>query len=141
MGKPRQDLFFFCILHTISFFALFKTLKIRTSYFALILSHLGPHHIPRKEIDHLKGWYVYVLFSFSNDRIRLVQLGGKEDIFILDLFDLGEEGELFLRERLSSKGIVGHNLMFDLKYLYCFGIEPYAVLDTLIASQLLGDTV
>ena len=32
----------------------------------------------------------------------------KEDIFILDLFDLGEEGVLFLRELLSSKGIVGH---------------------------------
>ena len=58
----------------------------------------------------------------SNDRIRLVQLGGKEDIFILDLFDLGEEGVLFLRKLLSSKGIVGHNLKFDLMYLYSYCI-------------------
>lgn len=84
--------------------------------------------------------YVFLDTEVSNDRIRLVQLGGKEDIFILDLFDLGEEGVLFLRELLSSKGIVGHNLKFDLKYLYSYGIEPYAVFDTMIASQLLGDT-
>jgi len=84
--------------------------------------------------------YIFLDTEVSNDRIRLVQLGGKEDIFILDLFDLGEEGVLFLRELLSSKGIVGHNLKFDLKYLYSYGIEPYAVFDTMIASQLLGDT-
>ncbi|HCO39829.1 MAG TPA: bifunctional 3'-5' exonuclease/DNA polymerase [Aquificaceae bacterium] len=84
--------------------------------------------------------YVFLDTEVSNDTIRLVQLGGKEDIFILDLFDLGEEGVLFLRELLSSKGIVGHNLKFDLKYLYSYGIEPYAVFDTMIASQLLGDT-
>jgi len=84
--------------------------------------------------------YIFLDTEVSNDRIRLVQLGGNEDIFILDLFDLGEEGVLFLRELLSSKGIVGHNLKFDLKYLYSYGIEPYAVFDTMIASQLLGDT-
>jgi DNA polymerase-1 len=84
--------------------------------------------------------YIFLDTEVSNDKIRLVQLGGKEDIFILDLFDLGEEGVLFLRELLSSKGIVGHNLKFDLKYLYSYGIEPYAVFDTMIASQLLGDT-
>ena len=33
---------------------------------------------------------------------------------------------------------MGHNLKFDLKYLYSYGIEPYAVFDTMIASQLLG---
>lgn len=84
--------------------------------------------------------YIFLDTEVSNDKIRLVQLGGKEDIFILDLFDLGEEGVLFLRELLSSKGIVGHNLKFDLKYLYSYSIEPYAVFDTMIASQLLGDT-
>jgi len=46
--------------------------------------------------------YIFLDTEVSNDRIRLVQLGGKEDIFILDLFDLGEEGVLFLRELLSS---------------------------------------
>ena len=47
---------------------------------------------------------------------------------------VGEEKMLFLRELLSSKGIVGHNLKFDLKYLYSYGIEPYAVFDTKIAN-------
>ncbi|MFN4319346.1 MAG: bifunctional 3'-5' exonuclease/DNA polymerase [Aquificaceae bacterium] len=84
--------------------------------------------------------YLFLDTEVSNDRIRLVQLGGKGDIFILDLFELGEEGVIFLKNLLSSKGIVGHNLKFDLKYLYNYGIEPYAVFDTMIASQLLGDT-
>ncbi|MFN3976309.1 MAG: bifunctional 3'-5' exonuclease/DNA polymerase [Aquificaceae bacterium] len=84
--------------------------------------------------------YLFLDTEVSNDRIRLVQLGGKGDIFILDLFELGQEGVIFLKNLLSSKGIVGHNLKFDLKYLYNYGIEPYAVFDTMIASQLLGDT-
>ena len=90
--------------------------------------------------EHLKDEkFLFLDTEVSGDRIRLVQLGGKEDIFILDLFDLREEGVLFLRELLQNKGIVGHNLKFDLKYLYSYGIEPYAVFDTMIASQLLGD--
>ncbi len=84
--------------------------------------------------------YVFIDTEVSGDRIRLVQLGGKEDIFLLDLFDLGEEGVLFVKNLLSNKGIVGHNLKFDLKHLYKYKIEPYAVFDTMIASQLLGNT-
>ncbi|MCX8060652.1 MAG: bifunctional 3'-5' exonuclease/DNA polymerase, partial [Aquificaceae bacterium] len=76
----------------------------------------------------------------SGDRVRLVQLGNDKEIFLLDLFDLGQEGVLFLRQLLPQKGIVGHNLKFDLKYLFEYGIEPYAVFDTMIASQLLGNT-
>ncbi|MEJ5338105.1 MAG: bifunctional 3'-5' exonuclease/DNA polymerase [Aquificaceae bacterium] len=84
--------------------------------------------------------YLFLDTEVSGDQIRLVQVGGKDEIFILDLFDLGEEGILFLKRLLSGRGIVGHNLKFDLKYLYAYGIEPYAVFDTMIASQLLGDT-
>ncbi len=91
--------------------------------------------------EHLKGEkYLFLDTEVSSNQIRLVQIGGQEDIFILDLFDLGEEGVLFLKSLLSHKGIVGHNLKFDLKYLYAYGIEPYAVFDTMIASQLLGNT-
>lgn len=90
--------------------------------------------------EHLKDEkFLFLDTEVSGDRIRLVQLGGREDIFILDLFDLREEGILFLKDLLKSKGIVGHNLKFDLKYLYSYGVEPYAVFDTMIASQLLGD--
>ncbi|MEN3027892.1 MAG: bifunctional 3'-5' exonuclease/DNA polymerase, partial [Aquificaceae bacterium] len=95
----------------------------------------------QKVYEHLKGErYLFFDTEVSGDRIRLVQIGGGEEIFILDLFDLGEEGVLFLKKLLSEKGIVGHNLKFDLKYLYSYGIEPYAVFDTMIASQLLGNT-
>jgi len=91
--------------------------------------------------DHLKEErYLFLDTEVSGDQIRLVQVGGQEDIFILDLFDLGQEGVLFLKKLLSERGIVGHNLKFDLKYLYTYGIEPYAVFDTMIASQLLGNT-
>ncbi len=84
--------------------------------------------------------YIFLDTETTPDRIRLVQLGNKEHIFILDLFDLKDKGKLFLRELLSKKGIVGHHLKFDLKYLLREGIEPHAVFDTLIASQLLGET-
>ncbi|WPM32613.1 bifunctional 3'-5' exonuclease/DNA polymerase [Hydrogenobacter sp. T-2] len=91
--------------------------------------------------EHLKGErYLFFDTEVSGDKIRLAQVGGKEDIFILDLFELGQEGVLFLKKLLSERGIVGHNLKFDLKYLYAYGIEPYAVFDTMIASQLLGNT-
>lgn len=92
----------------------------------------------QKVYEHLREEpYIFLDTEVSQDRVRLVQLGGREDIFILDLFDLGHEGVSVLRELLSGRGIVGHNLKFDLKYLYRLGIEPYAVFDTMVASQLL----
>ncbi len=83
--------------------------------------------------------YLFLDTETVNDSIRLVQLGNAQEIFIIDLFDLKQEGVEFLRGLLANKGIVGHNLKYDLKYLYRYGIEPYAVFDTMIASQLLGE--
>ncbi|MFN3814279.1 MAG: bifunctional 3'-5' exonuclease/DNA polymerase [Aquificaceae bacterium] len=83
--------------------------------------------------------YLFVDTETVNDSIRLVQLGNAQEIFIIDLFDLKQEGVKFLKGLLANKGIVGHNLKYDLKYLYKYGIEPYAVFDTMIASQLLGE--
>jgi len=85
--------------------------------------------------------FLYIDTETVGDRtIRLVQLGTEEDILLLDLYELGDIGINFLKDLLSQKGIVGHNLKFDLKYLLGYGIEPYAVFDTMIASQLLGDS-
>ncbi len=78
--------------------------------------------------------------TVGDSTIRLVQLGTEEDILLLDLYELGDIGVSFLKGLLSQKGVVGHNLKFDLKYLLGYGIEPYAVFDTMIASQLLGDS-
>jgi Ribonuclease D len=85
--------------------------------------------------------FVYVDTETVGDKtIRLVQIASEEDIFLLDLYELGETGVSFLKDLLSKKGIVGHNLKFDLRYMLSYGIEPYAVFDTMIASQLIGDS-
>lgn len=68
--------------------------------------------------------------------IRLIQLGNEEYIFVIDLFELPESVEV-LKTLIGSKGIVGHNLKFDLKFLAKYGIFPNATFDTMIASQLL----
>ncbi len=81
--------------------------------------------------------YLFLDTETAGDRIRLVQIGNEEEIFIIDLFDLPSAIDP-LRELLSKKGIVGHNLKFDLKFLYSLGIEPYATFDTMIGSYLLG---
>ncbi|WP_448587174.1 bifunctional 3'-5' exonuclease/DNA polymerase [Thermocrinis sp.] len=78
--------------------------------------------------------------TVGDNTIRLVQIATQEDIFLLDLFELKDVGVQFLKDLLSKKGIVGHNLKFDLKYMLSYEIEPYAVFDTMIASQLLGDS-
>ncbi len=85
--------------------------------------------------------FVYIDTETVGDKtIRLVQIASEEDIFLLDLYELGEVGINFLKDLLSKKGIVGHNLKFDIKYMHSYGIEPYAVFDTMIASQLIGDS-
>ncbi|ADO44778.1 DNA-directed DNA polymerase [Hydrogenobacter thermophilus TK-6] len=83
--------------------------------------------------------YLFLDTETVSEKIRLVQLGNNEDVFIVDLFETGSYGVDFLKDLLVDKGIVGHNLKYDLKFLYRYGIEPYAVFDTMIASQLLGE--
>lgn len=41
------------------------------------------------------------------------------------------------KEVLESKLVVGHNLKFDLQFLYNYGIIPTQVYDTMIVEQLL----
>lgn len=84
--------------------------------------------------------YIFLDTEVAGNSIRLAQLGDRDEVFVLDLFELSQGGVEVLKDLLSRKGIVGHNLKFDLKYLYSLGIEPYAVFDTMVASQLLGNT-
>ncbi|WP_457642268.1 bifunctional 3'-5' exonuclease/DNA polymerase [Persephonella sp.] len=77
--------------------------------------------------------------DFFSDKIRLIQIGNYNKIFIYDMFSIPEFSE-FLKDLLENKGIVGHNLKFDLKFLKSnFGILPQIVFDTMIASQLLSE--
>ncbi|WP_457600274.1 bifunctional 3'-5' exonuclease/DNA polymerase, partial [Hydrogenivirga sp.] len=95
-------------------------------------AHLG------RAVSYLeKSPYLFIDTETTGSRIRLFQLGDEEHIFVVDLFDLPESVEV-LRELLSKKGIVGHNLKFDLRFMYPLGIYPYATFDTMIGSFLLG---
>ncbi|MDQ7055532.1 MAG: hypothetical protein Q9M89_03215 [Persephonella sp.] len=78
--------------------------------------------------------------DFFSDRVRLIQLGNSEKIYIYDMFFIPEFRE-HLKTVLESKGIVGHNLKFDIKFLKTnFDISPRTVFDTMIASQLLSES-
>ncbi|SNZ16087.1 bifunctional 3'-5' exonuclease/DNA polymerase [Hydrogenobacter hydrogenophilus] len=104
--------------------------------YSYITSREGLRHLENK----LKSEsYVFLDTETTEEKIRLVQLGDKESIYIVDLFETGEYGVEFLKNLLADKGIVGHNLKYDLKFLYRYEIEPYAVFDTMIASQLIGE--
>jgi len=77
--------------------------------------------------------------DFFTDRIRLIQIGNKEKIYLYDMFSMPQFSKQ-LKDLLEKKGIVGHNLKFDIKFLKTnFDIFPQIVFDTMIASQLLSE--
>jgi len=84
-----------------------------------------------------KSPFLFMDTETAGDRIRLFQVGNEQDIFVIDLFELPQVVPV-IKELLSQKGVVGHNLKFDLKFLYRLGIQPYATFDTMIGSFLLG---
>ena len=80
--------------------------------------------------------------DFFSDKIRLIQLGTQnKEIFVFDLFKIDKEKiKLVLKNLLENKGIVGHNLKFDIKFLKTnLDIFPTLVFDTMIASQILSE--
>ena len=94
-------------------------------------------HLGRAVASLERSPFLFVDTETAGNRIRLFQLGDEERIFVVDLFDLPEAVDI-LRELLAKRGIVGHNLKFDLKFMYPLGIVPYATFDTMIGSFLLG---
>ncbi|NPA32647.1 MAG: bifunctional 3'-5' exonuclease/DNA polymerase [Aquificae bacterium] len=91
----------------------------------------------RRACGELSGApFLFLDTETAGERVRLVQLGDREKTYVVDLYEI--EDITPLRELLSKKGVVGHNLKFDLKYLSRLGIRPPAVFDTMIASYLLG---
>jgi len=70
------------------------------------------------------------------DRLRLVQIGTQEKVFVFDLFALpaGVFSELFAQQGVTW---IGHNLKFDLGFLHAAGCALEGPLfDTMVASQL-----
>ncbi len=77
--------------------------------------------------------------DYFKDKVRLIQIGTQDEIFIFDAFHIPEIGS-YLKPILEKKGVVGHNLKFDIKFLKTnFDILPRVVFDTMIASQILSE--
>ncbi len=96
----------------------------------------------KKEISKVlntldKSEILFLDTETTSDRIRLLQIGNEKKVFVIDLFEI-PDFLIPLKDLISRKGIVGHNLKFDLKFLLPHNVIPYAVFDTMIASYLLG---
>lgn len=93
----------------------------------------------KKALDHLsKGDIWFIDTETTSKDIRLLQVGlEKGPIYIIDFFYIKSAKDL-IKDVISKKGIVGHNLKFDLKYFLKYDIHPYTTFDTMIGAQLLG---
>ncbi len=67
--------------------------------------------------------------------ILCIQFGSKEEFQIV--IDTSTINILHYKDILESKNIIGHNLKFDLQFLYNYNIIPRKVYDTMIVEQLL----
>ncbi len=75
----------------------------------------------------------------ATDRVRLIQLATERGTFLIDVFAFIDPREALaeLFEVLAKAGIVGHNLGFDLPFLFRLGFTPARVFDTILASQVM----
>ena len=62
---------------------------------------------------------------------------GNDALDIRIVVDCTTVSILLYKDILESKFIIGHNLKFDLQFLYNYGIVPRKVYDTMIVEQLL----
>ena len=70
------------------------------------------------------------------NKILSIQFGNKEKDFQI-VVDASTIDISIYKEILESKFIIGHNLKFDLQFLYNYSIIPRKVYDTMIVEQLL----
>jgi len=68
------------------------------------------------------------------DSILTLQLGTKDFQIVIDATTIPLRK---YKELIEKKFIVGHNLKFDLQFLFSIGIIPTSVYDTMIVEQLL----
>lgn len=100
-------------------------------------------HIPVEEsIEMMKGWNKVQYDSETNGRdahvnhLLCAQFGNKEaDAQIV--VDCSTVDIRKYKETLETKLVIGHNLKFDLQFLYNYGIVPLKVYDTMIVEQML----
>lgn len=72
-------------------------------------------------------------------KLLTLQLGTRDNQVVFDWSSLTEFNKLQLKEFLENPNrcIIGHNLMFDLQFLYYHNIWPKKLYDTMVAEQLI----
>ena len=95
-----------------------------------------------ESLNMMKDWKVIQLDSETDGRdahlchLLCVQLGNdKADVRIV--IDTSTVDIKKYKDVLESKLCIGHNLKFDLQFLYNYGIIPRKIYDTMIVEQLL----
>ena len=99
----------------------FATIKESIDYF------VGKHEIAYDSETSGLG------FMFS--KMHSIQVGDDECQFVVDLESIDIEE---YRKLLTTKTLIGHNLMFDLVFLYAKNIYPYKIYDTFLAESCLS---
>lgn len=69
-------------------------------------------------------------------KLRMIQFGSDKYNFQI-VVDTETISPLFYKDILENKILIGHNIKFDLKFLYTLGIIPKEVYDTMIIEQLI----
>jgi len=92
-----------------------------------------------KALDHLSSGNIWFIDTETTPKsIRLFQVALESGpVYIIDFWFVKEAPKL-IRNIIAKKGIVGHNLKYDLKYLMKYDIHPYTTFDTMIGAQLIG---
>ena len=95
-----------------------------------------------ESIDKISKWPMVQYDSETDGKnphlcnLLCIQFGdteGRDQVVV----DTTTVSPLKYKEILENKYIIGHNLKFDLQFLYNYGIIPRRVYDTMIVEQLL----
>ena len=92
-----------------------------------------------KALEHLSSGNIWFVDTETTPKsIRLFQVALEHGpVYVID-FWLVKEAPKLIKNAIANKGIVGHNLKYDLKYLMRYDIHPYTTFDTMIGAQLIG---
>ena len=97
---------------------------------------------PEKSLEIMTSWDVIQYDSETNGKnchlckLLTMQFGNKK-AGIQIVVDCDTIDPRIYKPILESKYLIGHNLVFDLQFLYCIGIIPLKVYDTMIVEQFL----
>ena len=95
-----------------------------------------------KALEMMKDWNLVQFDSETNGRdahlcdFLCVQFGNDKTDTRIVVDTTTIDVKLF-KEVLETKRVIGHNLKFDLQFLYNYGIKPTKVYDTMVVEQVL----